>query len=174
MIGILILGIVCDLVLVICYLRTQKKTTYMFIPRIFVLIFIPLFFAGCAKLAHMDQLLTLKGLSDEQARMGEEIKRQDARFESLVAAVEEGSVGKYKSRKSVSGAFGAPVFTKKVEEDGRPLEVWVYRYAAKFFDSPKVYLYWDQSGQLVRWEYQGGKDGKIEPKTTPEIRSQEI
>lgn len=128
------------------------------------------FTVGCAKLQHLDQLLTLKGLSDEQTRMGKEIERQDARFERLVATVEEGSIAKYKSRKSVTGQFGPPIFTEKVEEDGRPIDVWVYRYAAKFFDSPKVYLYWDQSGQLVRWEYKGGKeDGKIEPETPQEI-----
>jgi|SRR3989338_5063510 len=121
--------------------------------QIFVLIFILSFCAGCAKLRHLDQLLTLKGLSDEQTRMGQEIERQDAQFERLVAAVEEGLIAKYKSRGSVSGAFGAPVFTEKIEEDGRSLEVWVYRRAAQFFDSPKVYLYWGQSGQLVRWEF---------------------
>lgn len=129
-----------------------------------------MFFAtGCAKLAHLDQLLTLKGLSDEQTQMGKEIDRQDTRFESLVNAVTEGSISQYKDQKSVTGQFGPPIFTEKVAEDGRPLEVWVYRYAAKFFDSPKVYLYWDRSGQLVRWEYQGGGDGKIKPETPQEI-----
>lgn len=121
--------------------------------RILVLMFLSLLFAGCAKLAHMDQLLTLKAVSDEQAQMGKEIKRQDAKFERLVAAVEEGSISKYKDQKSVTGQFGPPIFTEKVEEAGQPLEVWVYRYAAQFFDSPKVYLYWDQIGNLVRWEY---------------------
>lgn len=117
----------------------------------------------------MDQLLTLKALSGEQERMGQEINRRDAQFERLAAQVKAGAIGTYKSRKSVSGEFGPPVYVEKIEKDGRPLEVWVYRYAAQFFDSPKVYLYWDQSGQLVRWEYQGGRDGKIEPETPQEI-----
>lgn len=137
--------------------------------RTSVLIFISLLLAGCAKLQHLDQLLTLKGLSDEQVQMGKEIDRQDARFERLVAAVEEGSIGKYKNQKSVSGQFGPPVYIEKNEEDGRSLEVWVYRYAAKFFDSPKVYLYWNQDGNLIRWDYQGGQDGKIEQEATPKI-----
>lgn len=137
--------------------------------RAFLLLFVVVLLTGCAKLQHLDQLLTLKAVSDEQAQMGKEIERQDARFERLVAAVAEGSIAKYKSQKSVTGQFGSPIFTEKVEEDSQPLEVWVYRYAAKFFDSPKVYLYWNQSGELVRWEYQGGKDGKIEPETPQEI-----
>ena len=122
-------------------------------PQICILIFILSFSAGCAKLQHLDQLLTLKAVSDEQTQMGKEIERQDARFDNLVAAVQEGSISKYKDQKSVTGQFGPPIFTETVQEDGRPLEVWVYRYAARFFDSPKVYLYWDQAGQLVRWEY---------------------
>src|SRR3989338_5043387 len=142
------------------------RVTDMPMHRVLVLIFIPLFFAGCAKLQHLDQLLTLKAVSDEQAKMGKEIERQDVRFESLVAAVKEGTISKYKDQKNVTTQFGPPVFTEKIEEDGHSLEVWVYRYGARFFDSPKVYLYWNQSGELVRWEYQGGKDGKIEPETT--------
>ena len=122
-------------------------------PQICILIFILSFSAGCAKLQHLDQLLTLKAVSDEQTQMGKEIERQDARFERLIAAVEEGSISEYKDQKSVAGQFGPPIFTENVQEDGRPLDVWVYRYAARFFDSPKVYLYWDRSGQLVRWEF---------------------
>lgn len=141
----------------------------MTISRTFILIFSLLALTGCAKLQHLDQLLTLKGLSDEQVQMGKEIDLQDARFERLVAAVEEGSIGKYKNQKSVSGQFGPPVYIEKNEEDGRSLEVWVYRYAARFFDSPKVYLYWNQDGNLIRWDYQGGKDGKIEQEATPKI-----
>jgi len=118
-------------------------------PQICILIFILSFSAGCAKLQHLDQLLTLKAVSDEQAQMGKEIDRQDARFERLVAAVEEGSIGKYKDQKNVQHSFGDPIYV--TQADG--LDIWVYRYAARFFDSPKVYLYWDQAGQLVRWEY---------------------
>ena len=98
-------------------------------------------------------------------------KRSNARTlnsNALSPPLKEGSIAKYKSQKSVLGQFGSPIFTEKVEEDGRPLEVWVYRYAARFFDSPKVYLYWDQAGNLIRWDYQGGQDGKIEPETTPQ------
>ena len=139
-------------------------------PKIFIPVFVLLFFTGCAKLAHMDQLLTLKGLSDEQTQMGKEIKHQDAKFERLVAEVREGTISRYKKQESVSGTFGAPVFTEKVAEGGRPLEVWVYRYAARFFDSPKVYLYWNQAGELVQWKYEEGKDnGKIEQKTASQI-----
>ncbi|HCI44939.1 MAG TPA: hypothetical protein DE315_05355 [Candidatus Omnitrophica bacterium] len=130
-----------------------RISDFVFIPRCIVLAMSFLVLAGCAKLQHLDQLLTLKAVSDEQTQMGKEIERQDARFERLVAAVEEGSIGGYKDQKSVTGQFGPPIFTETVQEDGRPLEVWVYRYAARFFDSPKVYLYWDQAGQLVRWEY---------------------
>ncbi|MBI5415471.1 MAG: hypothetical protein HZA29_01515 [Candidatus Omnitrophica bacterium] len=134
--------------------------------RIFLLMFIVVLLTGCAKLQYMDQLLTLKAVSDEQTQMGKEIERQDARFERLVAAVEEGSIGKYKDQKSVQHSFGDPVYV--TQADG--LDVWVYRYAAQFFDSPKVYLYWDQSGQLVQWKYEEGQsNGKIKQEAASKI-----
>lgn len=132
---------------------TVSGYSLMILLRAFLLLFAVVLLTGCAKLAHLDQLLTLKAVSDEQARMGKEIERQDARFERLVTAVTEGSISQYKDQKSVAAQFGPPVFTEKIAEDGRPLEVWVYRYAARFFDSPKVYLYWDQAGNLIRWEF---------------------
>ncbi len=122
--------------------------------------------SGCAKMQHLDQLLTLKGLSDEQAQMGKEIERQDARFERLVAAVEEGSIGKYKDQKNVQDSFGDPIYV--TQTDG--LDVWVYRYAVRFFDSPKVYLYWDRSGQMVQWKYEEGQgNGKIKQEASSKI-----
>lgn len=112
-----------------------------------------IFAGGCAKLQHLDQLLTLKALSDEQTQMGKEIKRQDLKFEQLIAAVQDGSIDRYKTQKSISGEFGPPIFTKKTEEVSGPVDIWIYRYSAEFFDSPKVYLYWTQSGELLRWEF---------------------
>lgn len=133
-----------------------------------VLIFIPFFLAGCTKLAHLDQLLTLKDLSTEQEEMARDIKRRDAQFERLVAAVQEGTIRAYKSQKSVSRKFGPPIYVRHIEEEGRRLDVWVYRYAAQFFDSPKVYLYWDESRYLVRWKYDEPQDKDQPSSNLPE------
>ncbi len=113
---------------------------------------------GCAKLRHLDQLLTLKDLSDEQDRLERHIQTQDEKFELLVKAVQDGTIVRYKNQKSLRRHFGEPVYTQKITQDGRLLDLWVYRYTTKFFDSPKVQLYLDSSGQLIRWDYLGASD----------------
>lgn len=114
--------------------------------------------SGCAKLQHLDQLLTLKDLSEEQDRLERHIQTQDEKFELLVKAVQDGTIGLSKNQKSIRKHFGEPVYTEKITQDGRLLDLWVYRYAAKFFDSPKVHLYLDSSGQLIRWDYLAASD----------------
>lgn len=118
----------------------------------------PLLLTGCAKISHLDQLLTLKDLSDEQDRLERHIQTRDEKFEFLVKAVQDGTIGRYKNQKSLRRHFGEPVYTEKITQDGRLLDLWVYRYTTKFFDSPKVQLYLDSSGQLIRWDYLGASD----------------
>jgi hypothetical protein len=43
---------------------TTIKIKDMSVPRTLLLILMPLLLTSCAKLQHLDQLLTLKGLSD--------------------------------------------------------------------------------------------------------------
>lgn len=115
-------------------------------------------FAGCAKISHLDQLLTLKDLSEEQDRLERHIQTQDEKFELLVKAVQDGTIGRSKNQRSLRRHFGEPVYTEKITQDGRLLDLWVYRYTTKFFDSPKVHLYLDSSGQLIRWDYLAASD----------------
>lgn len=130
----------------------------MTIAKFFIFTFILFLMTGCAKLRHLDQLLTLKDLSDEQDRLKGHIQTQDEKFEFLVKAVQDGTIGQYKNQKSLRRHFGEPVYTEKITQDGRLLDLWVYRYTTKFFDSPKVHLYLDSSGQLIRWDYLGDSD----------------
>ncbi len=113
---------------------------------------------GCAKLYYLDQLLTLKDLSEEQDRLDRHVQAQDEKFELLVKAVQDGTIGRSKNQKSIRRHFGEPVYTEKITRDGRLLDLWVYRYTTKFFDSPKVCLYLDSSGQLIRWDYLAASD----------------
>lgn len=108
--------------------------------------------AGCVKLEYLDQLLTLKDLSDEQARLGRYVAAQDAGFEALVKAVQDKTLKEGVGQGWVRRKFGDPVYTEGVTEDGQTLQKWVYRYATQAFDSPKVYLYFNQAGALLRWE----------------------
>jgi len=110
-------------------------------------------FNGCAKLAHMQELLTLKAMSDNGDEQRRFVEAQDSRFETLLEKVKNNQLGEYSSRKSIFRAFGEPIFTKQVQRNNQTQEQWLYRYATKFFDSPKVYLYFDNTGKLIDWQY---------------------
>ena len=121
--------------------------------KLLLIIFCLVFFSGCSKLKYIDELLTLKQLGDEQAAMAEQIKANDHRFELLLDAIFSGKIEKHKNKKNVLADFGKPVFSKKVKRSNQELEKWLYRYSTRFFDSPKVNFYFDESGNIVDWEH---------------------
>jgi len=131
-------------------------------PNLRRLIFIGLMIlsCGCAKLAHMQELLTLKAASDNGEEQRRFVEAQDARFETLIEKVKSNQLGEYSNRKSIFRAFGEPVFTKQVQRNSQTQEQWLYRYATKFFDSPKVYLYFDADGKLIDSQYLESVDKK--------------
>ncbi len=115
--------------------------------------FVIIFLSGCAKLAHMQELLTLKAMSDDGERQKRYVKAQDDKFAALLEKVKSQQIKTYPDQRSILKAFGDPIMTKAVEKDGQVLEQWLYRYSVKFFDSEKVYLFFDNKGQLIQWEY---------------------
>jgi outer membrane murein-binding lipoprotein Lpp len=115
-----------------------------------------LFLTGCARLQHLDQLLTLKDLSGEQDSLGRHVEEQDARFDALLRAVEDKTIGQYTDERKILKDFGEPVYREETTRGNQQLNRWAYRYATQFFGSPKVYLYLDPGGRLVRWEFIGG------------------
>ncbi len=125
-------------------------------PFLFVLLLSVLAFSGCAKLAHMQELLRLKGYSQEKDRQGILVEKQNKSFERLLSAAKSGALKQYSDDKSIWAAFGRPVFEKKVTIDGATYNVWMYRYSTKFFGSDKVYLYFDPQGYLQIYDFSPG------------------
>lgn len=109
--------------------------------------------SGCAKLAHMQELLTLKAYSEEKDQQVELVRGQDEKFQKLLQLAESKGLGPYTTQESFLKEFGAPVLKKSVVKEGQPLEEWLYRYSTEYFDSPKVYLYFDQKGTLQSLDY---------------------
>jgi len=120
----------------------MKKIVY-----VFVFFFVG---SGCAKLAHLDELLTLKGLSDNQDMQVRYVEKQDKKFEQLADAVKNNQMDGFPDKKAILRAFGEPIFAKQSEEKS---EVWLYRYTTKLFGSQKIYLYFDASGKLIEWQH---------------------
>ena len=110
-------------------------------------------FMGCAKLEHLDQLLTLKDLSDEGDRLDKYVQAQDSKFELLVGAVKKNTLKRNSHKNKILKIFGDPVYTEEISKDGQKVQQWLYRYAKNFFDGEKVYLYFDARENLIDYEY---------------------
>ncbi len=109
--------------------------------------------AGCAKLAHMDQLLTIKAYSDNTGEQARYVDDADKRFEMLLEAVRSNALEKDMSAEQIKEIYGVPLYVSEVK-DGRPVKlIWMYRYQMIFKGSEKVYLYFDHQGNLVKWDY---------------------
>jgi hypothetical protein len=132
-----------------------------------------LLLGGCAKVRHLDQLLTLKDLADEQTRLNRYIEKQDEKFERMREEARAGTLKEYSNKKKIRRAFGDPVYVRDVIKEDRELESWLYRYATAYFGSDKIYLYFDGDGNLVKSEYIEGTHGESEQETTPEDGRQE-
>lgn len=104
--------------------------------------------SGCAKLAHLQELLTLKTLSDNQTLQKKYIEEQNKKFQAILDVVNGNGLNDYPDKKSCRTAFGEPIFVKKVEKEGEKMEQWLYRPAREFFGAEKVYLYFDEAGAL--------------------------
>lgn len=129
--------------------------------RILTVIVGTLLLGGCAKVSHMDQLLTLKGVADEQSRIGKFVEEQDRKFDQMVAEAKAGTLDQYMNKRKFVRAFGEPVVVTMVKEDDRELETWLYRHATEYFHADKIYLYFDDDGNLVRSEFREANDGKV-------------
>lgn len=111
-------------------------------------------FAGCTtikKVQNMSQLLRLKDYSESQEEIAKDVETQNQMFDEMVEKIEAGRFG-YATAKDVFEQFGAPVFLRVMEFEGEIAEQWVYRYA-KDFGGDKVYVYFDESGKLINFDY---------------------
>ena len=137
------------------------------ILRLFCFVFL---LAGCSKLEHLQELLTLKDLSDEREQQDLYVQKHDEDFERLVKAAKDNAIEQYKTKKNFLKTFGKPLVTEQVSLDGESLEKWLYLYTTRSFGSPKVYLYFDQFGKLKHWRYFSREEDK---KEVPDVSSVE-
>ena len=108
-----------------------------------------LLLSGCSKVRHLDQLLTLKDLADEQTRLGHLVEEQDRNFDRMLEEAEAGTLDQYNTKAEFRKEFGVPVFTRIVQGEEEELEIWLYRYAIEYFGAAKVYLTFDPEDYLV-------------------------
>ncbi len=104
----------------------------------------------------MQELLRLKGYSQNKDQQDAVVKEHNQRFERLLAAAKDGALRQYSNQESIFMNFGQPIFDKKVKMENSVYQVWMYRYSTKLFGSDKVYLYFDSEGQLRMYDFSPG------------------
>ena len=113
--------------------------------------------AGCANL---DKMLVLKSLGKSQKQMQGYVKRQDALFEKLVRNLIKGRLKLGTSKVKIVATYGEPIIEFKRYQNTDE-KVFLYRYAKDYFNSDKVYLYFNKSEELIRWEYKPRKEKNL-------------
>lgn len=116
--------------------------------RILIILCVAVIFSGCAKLQHLDQLLTLKSVADEQGRMDKFVTDYDGRVEQLFREIKQGNIKKY-NKTSILKSFHEAIEEKTLERDGKKVEIWMYRYSVKYFDSPRAEITFDDKGEII-------------------------
>ncbi len=108
---------------------------------------------GCCILSHMNELIVLKRFAAGQEEISTLIQQQEQAFSRVIEAVKSGQMGMYKDKDSIMKTFGHPVFSRTKIKDGTPCEVWLYRHPIKYFNSAKVYIFFNKNGKLKEWKY---------------------
>lgn len=121
--------------------------------RFFVLFLSLGLLLGCAKVSHLQELLTLQDLAREQESQQQFVEEQDRKFDFLLDEINNGRLAQYTDKESVLKGFGPPVFSQEVKKEGKAVEQWLYRYARDFSAEDKVYMFFDEESTLTGWDY---------------------
>lgn len=118
--------------------------------KLSILFILPFIFLGCAKLAHMDELLTLQSLSDNQDAQKRYLEKEEQKFQNLLADVREEKLYTGQSKFNIISTYGKPILVSEVKDDPLIKEELMYRHPGQLFGSEKVFLYFDQRHRLVK------------------------
>jgi len=112
-----------------------------------------LMLCGCAKLAHLNELLTLKSVSDNQRQIQIYLEKQEKGFTKLKDDIKNNRLKQGQFKRSIISKYSEPVLIEKPEPENAGIkEILLYRHPTNYFKSDRVYLYFDESGRLVSWE----------------------
>jgi len=102
----------------------------------------------------------LQDFAKSQEENDEFVENYDQKFKELFVVAHSRTLSGYPNKKSFRNYFGEPIVIDKVKYlDGRWVTLWIYRPAVKFFDSDKVYLYFEDDGSLINYgSHQGNPE----------------
>jgi len=118
--------------------------------RLVILIIFIFLCLGCAKIEHMDELLALQSLSDNQDAQKRYLEREEQKFQNLLSDVKQEKLYLGQSKFGITSTYGKPILTSGMKDDPVIKEELMYRHPGQLFGSEKVFLYFDQRHKLVK------------------------
>ena len=104
--------------------------------------------SGCSQ-----PLRTLMAVGAEQKQQQAVIRNQNLRFESLLKAARTGSLKSGTAKQAIISRYGSPTLEKippfGLQEEKNIKTTVLYRSPVGYFNSPKVYLDFDENDILV-------------------------
>ncbi len=113
--------------------------------------------SGCYSIRHLDELLFLNKLSEEQKGLDDIVEFQIGQFKMIKEEYESNQLERYNNQKKIKDKFGAPVLIQEAKRNDQMLQLWIYRHPTEFFDTDKLSLYFDKNGELVLKEFDAKK-----------------
>ncbi len=106
--------------------------------------------AGCLFLPQ--SIKTLKQVGESQEEIETYLRRQAKLFDKLLVDLKREALKPGIPKNTIIAIYGEPILTKEVTE---PLfsQTLLYRHPTEYFQSDRIYLYFNQKGKLIRWEY---------------------
>jgi hypothetical protein len=108
-------------------------------------------FNGCALFTKAPQLLTLKRLGDSQKLMERDVEKKKKNLAKLMDDIKTDKLKKGTSYNRFIRLYGKPILEKLIDKDTKEKKL-LYRHPIEYFDTDKVYIYFDQQ-QLSAWKY---------------------
>ncbi|MFH1519991.1 MAG: hypothetical protein ABIE75_05445 [Candidatus Omnitrophota bacterium] len=106
--------------------------------------------AGCLFLPQ--SLKALKQVGASQAEIETYLARQVKLFDKLLVDLKREALKQGMPKNKIIATYGEPVLAKEVTEPSSG-QVLLYRHPTEYFQSDRVYLYFNQKGKLIRWEH---------------------
>lgn len=109
-----------------------------------------LLLCGAGLHQNAEELLTLKAQGDEEAAKEKETVLHDQVFTNLQNAIVSGKVKKGMSGVEIRKKYGEPLAVGDSPDGAK----WLYKARGhkKWLEVPRVWLYFDKKGNLIRWE----------------------
>ncbi len=122
------------------------------ITRLFLSFILILSLAGCLFRQNLEGLLTLKRVGNSQTEIEAYLGQQEACFEKLLEDVENQRLKPGVLQEDFINSYGDPVLSRPASSQSSET-VLLYRHPTRYFNSDKVYVYFNEDSELTRWEY---------------------